>query len=167
MEPWRGLDLAPDDEARARLFACCGSTRWVDRMLARRPFGSLDALLRAASAIWADLSESDWKEAFGHHPKIGDRNLNASRFAATRHLSEREQAGVTGASDDVLRALAEGNRAYETTFGYVFIICATGQSAESMLARLTERLRHDPATEIHIAAAEQARITRLRLEAIE
>jgi 2-oxo-4-hydroxy-4-carboxy-5-ureidoimidazoline decarboxylase len=167
MEPWRRLDLAPDAEARARLFVCCGSTRWVDRMTARRPFGSLEALLGAAAAVWADLSEEDWREAFGHHPRIGDRGLRDHRFDRTRHLSEREQAGVSGADSAVRSALADGNRAYEAKFGYVFIVCATGRTAREMLDLLGERLDNDPSTEIQIAASEQARITELRLKAID
>lgn len=166
MEPWRRVDSASPDEARALLFTCCGATRWVDQMVARRPFDSQEALLGAAREIWAGLSEEDWKEAFSHHPKIGDRNMRQTRFAPTRTFSEQEQAGVGGAAQDVLEALAAGNRAYETKFGYVFIVCATGRTAATMLALLSERLEHEPAAEIQIAAVEQARITALRLEAL-
>lgn len=133
-------------------------------MIARRPFGSRDALLAAAREEWFALSPDDWREAFSHHPKIGDREALRARFPATRHLSEREQAGVSGASDDVLEALAEGNLAYEQKFGHIFIVCATGRSAEEMLAALRARLVNDVDTEIRLAAGEQAKITALRLE---
>lgn len=146
------------------LLACCGSTRWVTLMLARRPFASMDRLLAAAKDVWNALSEDDWKEAFSHHPRIGERNLSQAKFAATRSLSEKEQAGVSGASEDVMAALADVNRAYEDRFGYVFLICATGRTAAEMLSLARERLTNDPATEIQIAAAEQAMITALRLE---
>ena len=63
-----------------------------------------------------------------------------------------------------LGTLAAVNRAYEDRFGYVFLICATGRTAAEMLSIARERLTHDPATEIRIAAAEQAKITALRLE---
>jgi len=158
MEPWRRLDLAAPAEARELLLRCCGSTRWADQMLDRRPFGSLPALQDAASSIWQNLAERDWREAFSHHPKIGDKNA--------RGLAEREQSGVRAAPDDVVRALAEGNVAYESKFGFIFIVCATGLSAESMLTMLNQRLSNDPATEIAIAAAEQARITELRLRGL-
>jgi len=164
MEPWRRLDQAPTDDARAMLFACCGSARWVTLMLARRPFGGMDRLLADANDVWNALSEDDWKEAFSHHPRIGERNLAQAKFDATRALSEREQAGMSGASEDVIGALAAVNRAYEDRFGYVFLICATGRTAAEMLSIARERLTHDPATEIRIAAAEQAKITALRLE---
>lgn len=133
-------------------------------MIARRPFASRDALLAAAREEWFALSPDDWREAFSHHPKIGDREALRARFPATHHLSEREQAGVSGASDDVLEALAEGNLAYEQKFGHIFIVCATGRSAEEMLAALRARLVNDVDTEIRIAAGEQAKITALRLE---
>ena len=164
MEPWRRLDLASADEARRLLATCCGSRRWVDRMLARRPFGSRVDLLTAARDEWNVLESADWREAFAHHPKIGDRDALAARFPATHELSAREQAGIAGATAAVLDALAEGNRRYEEKFGYVFIVCATGKSANEMLALLEARLPNDEATELRIAAAEQAKITELRLQ---
>jgi 2-oxo-4-hydroxy-4-carboxy-5-ureidoimidazoline decarboxylase len=148
------------------LTACCGASRWVERMLARRPFGSADALLTAARDEWFALAEADWREAFAHHPRIGDREALRARFPATAHLSEREQSGVAGAADDVLEALAGANRDYEARFGYIFIVCATGKTAEEMLALLRDRLGNDAADEIRIAAAEQARITALRLQSL-
>lgn len=164
MEPWRWLDRAGPAEAHAWLAARCGSTRWVERMLTRRPFGSREALQQAARDEWRALGPDDWREAFSHHPKIGDRAALAARFPRTHALSEREQAGVAGAADPALDALAEANRTYEGRFGYIFIVCATGKSAEEMLARLRERLPNDPEAEILIAAEEQARITAIRLD---
>ncbi|HYN08988.1 MAG TPA: 2-oxo-4-hydroxy-4-carboxy-5-ureidoimidazoline decarboxylase [Vicinamibacterales bacterium] len=166
MEPWQRLDSASAADARRLLLTCCGSTRWVERMLARRPFGNMIRLLSASEDCWHALSPDDWKEAFSHHPKIGERDLSRARFAATRHLSEAEQAGVAGAPATVLQDLAHSNRQYEARFGYVFIICATGRSAPEVLANLRSRLTNDPADEIRIAAAEQARITALRLTAM-
>ena len=163
MEPWRRLDLAAADEARELLRGCCGATAWVERMTARRPFGSHEGLLRAARDEWFALGPGDWLEAFSHHPKIGDRESLRQRFARTAHLSEREQSGVEGAPEDVLTALAEGNRAYEAKFGFIFIVCATGKSAAEMLQLLRDRLPNPPDVELRVAAEEQAKITELRL----
>jgi 2-oxo-4-hydroxy-4-carboxy-5-ureidoimidazoline decarboxylase len=163
MEPWRRLDNATGDEARALLRRCCGAARWVEGMMARRPFASRAALFGAARDVWFGLERADWLEAFGHHPTIGDRESLRERFASTAHLSEREQAGVAGASGDVLSALADGNREYEQKFGYIFIVCATGKSAAEMLGLLRDRLPNPPETELKIATAEQAKITELRL----
>jgi 2-oxo-4-hydroxy-4-carboxy-5-ureidoimidazoline decarboxylase len=163
MEPWRALDDVPAAQARALLARCCGSSRWVERMLARRPFRGTDALLRAAREEWWALEPADWLEAFAHHPKIGDRESLRRRFAQTRDLSAREQAGVEGAAEATLTALAEGNAAYEARFGHIFIVCATGRSAKEMLGLLQARLRNPPDEELRVAAGEQARITELRL----
>lgn len=157
------FNVATSDEARRVLQTCCGSSRWVEAMLRARPFATREAMLEQARTIWFALDERDWREAFSHHPPIGDREALRQRFPATHHLSEREQAGVTAAPDEVLDALAEGNRRYLEKFGYIFIICASGKSAEEMLVEIRARLAHDPATEIRIAAEEQARITELRL----
>jgi 2-oxo-4-hydroxy-4-carboxy-5-ureidoimidazoline decarboxylase len=167
MEPWQRLDLASADEARRLLQACCGSTRWVERMLACRPFGGLDRLLSTARTEWFALTPADWREAFGHHPAIGDRDSLRRRFPTTHHLSEREQSGVAVASEAVLEALSEGNRTYAARFGYMFIVCATGRTADEMLAILRARLDNDAETELRVAAEEQAKITALRLEKLE
>src|ERR671913_379383 len=134
------VDDGSAEEARALLARACGSTRWVDRMLALRPFQTLEALLGAARAEWFALSPADWLQAFAAHPRIGDRESLATKFPETHHLASREQAGVADADEDVLTALADGNTAYEDKFGYIFIICATGLDAATMLARLRERL---------------------------
>jgi 2-oxo-4-hydroxy-4-carboxy-5-ureidoimidazoline decarboxylase len=167
MEPWERLDSASPEEAGRLLTSCCGSSAWVERMLRRRPFGNADALLTAAPQAWLDLTHTDWLEAFSHHPKIGDRASLARRFAATAHLSSHEQSGVADASAQVLDELAAANRTYEEKFGYIFIVCATGKSAAEMLAMLRARLLNDGETEIRVAAAEQAKITDLRLQRIK
>ena len=151
-------------EAEAALLRCCGSTRWTGQMATRLPFSEAIALFRCADEVWTDLSSEDWMEAFSGHPRIGDMESLRSRFALTRGWSEGEQAGADGATDEDLHALAEGNEAYEDRFGYIFIVCATGKSAEEMLVLLNERLPNDPNTEIQIAAEQQRQITRLRLE---
>ena len=152
------------EEAQAALLRCCGSTNWAGRMTTLRPVAGADELFCLADEVWSDLTPADWLEAFSHHPRIGDMESLRSRFARTRGWSEGEQASADGASDEVLQALSEGNRAYEDRFGYIFIVCATGKSAEGMLALLNERLPNDPDTEIRIAAEQQRQITRLRLE---
>lgn len=164
-DPAEWLDALSETEAREALTRCCGARRWVDGMLARRPFAKRDALLRAADEVWGALSPDDQREAFAHHPRIGaDRAALRARFGATARWSSEEQAGVQGARDETLARLAAGNLAYEARFGFVFLICATGLSADAMLAALASRLQNAPAEELTIAAAEQAKITRLRLE---
>src|SRR5262245_44900576 len=101
MEPWQRLDAATDGDARRLLATCCGSTRWVEGMMKCRPFGSQAGLTAAARLVWKRLSQDDWLEAFAHHPKIGDRDALRAKFAATHHLSAREQSGVDGASEEV------------------------------------------------------------------
>lgn len=150
------------EDARAALLRCCGAERWSDAILAARPFTDDTAVFETAERAWWDLDPADWKEAFAAHPRIGERP--AARRATTRAWSEQEQAGTAGADADTRVAFAGGNRTYEERFGHVFLICATGLSAETMLAELERRLENDPEEELRVAAAEQAKITRLRLE---
>lgn len=160
------LNALDEQAATELLHRCCGSRRWVQEMAAARPFATVDQLLRKAEEIWQKLSEDDWKEAFAHHPKIGDLGSLRQKFAQTASWSENEQAGVRSASEEIVRRLAEGNRLYEQKFGYIFIVCATGKSAEEMLMLLERRLHHSHEEEIVVAANEQARIMRLRLEKV-
>jgi hydroxyisourate hydrolase len=143
------------DAAVRELLRCCGSTRWAREMAAARPFAGLDALSAAADTIWAGLDRGDWIEAFEAHPKIG--------ATGSGEWSAAEQAGAASASADVLARLAEANREYEARFGYIFIVCATGKTAEEMLQLLEGRLDNDPLIELRVAADEQRKITRLRL----
>lgn len=152
------------DEAREQLGRCCGATRWVEAMVERRPFRSADELFEVADQIWYNLSPEDWREAFLHHPKIGDLESLKRKFASTSQWSTGEQSGVDGAPEEVLRALAAGNEEYEQKFGYIFIVCATGKTAVQMLSLLRQRLGNDPGTEIQTAMREQSKITRIRLE---
>ena len=157
------LNTLSEDEARRALLRCCGCRHWVEIMLGSRPFADDETLFRTADEAWTDLSREDWLEAFSHHPRIGERELETKAPAATRKWSAQEQAGAAQAPEERLRALEEGNRAYEGRFGHVFLICASGLDADTMLAALRQRLGNDPETELHVAAAEHAKITRLRL----
>lgn len=152
------LNALSAEEARRALEACCAAKRWVDGMLAARPFASSAALHQAADAVWAGLGPPDFLEAFAHHPAIGARPEALSAWSAQEQARAAE--GVAALSTE-LRAL---NEAYAARFGYTFIICATGKSAPEILALLRARLRNDDAAELQVAAAEQAAITHLRLE---
>jgi 2-oxo-4-hydroxy-4-carboxy-5-ureidoimidazoline decarboxylase len=158
------LDVASEAEARALLLRCCGSQRWADGMLGRRPFRSASALVSAAGEVFGMLGRADYLEAFAGHPAIGENVAALSaRFAATATWSGAEQAGVAAADPATLQALAAGNRSYRERFGYTFIVCATGKSAREMLELLSARLENDADTELLAAAKEQEKITLLRL----
>jgi OHCU decarboxylase len=133
-------------------------------MLAHRPFGTLARVLNEAEEIWWSLGPDDWREAFDHHPRIGEQASAAPQGVVAKTWSADEQHGAATAGEDTRQALAEGNREYERRFGHIYLVCATGKSAQEMLALLRQRLRNDPATELRVAAREQAKITRLRLE---
>ena len=158
------LDVMPPDRASQLLGDCCGSSSWVSAMVARRPFGSLERVLSAAEEVWRSLTPDDWREAFAHHPRIGEQRSAARQSERGAAWAAREQSGVGGAADETRAALGLANREYERRFGYIYIVCATGRTADEMLADATSRLRNDPGTELGVAAEEQRKITRLRLE---
>lgn len=158
------LDMLPAERASQLLGDCCGSTRWIAAMVARRPFGSMERVLAAADEIWRSLGPDDWREAFSHHPRIGERGSAGPQSERGAVWAAGEQAGVGDAPGDLRQELAEANREYERRFGYIYIVCATGRTAGELLATARERLRNEPDKELSVAAEEQRRITRLRLE---
>jgi OHCU decarboxylase len=151
------LNRLPAAAAEAALRRCCASRRWAAAVAAGRPYPSAGALHQAAERSWWSLEPADWLEAFAAHPRIGERD----HADAT---PRREQSGVAGASSATLAALAEGNRRYEERFRHGFLVFASGRTADELLADLRRRLAADPETELRVAAGEQAKITRLRLE---
>jgi len=159
----RQLNAMDAPELRAAFADFCAAPAWIDRMTASRPFASAEAILAAADEAAKGVPDADWLEAFRHHPRIGERQAERIQSEAARGMSSSEQAGVERAAAADVAALAEGNRAYEARFGYVFIVSAAGRTVPEMLAMLKERLGHDPAAELRVAAAEQQKITRLRL----
>ena len=156
----------PEAKGREMLLKCCGAQRWAEQMLALKPFRDDAELLKAARTVWRGLSKEDWLEAFAAHPRIGDADALRKKFAKTAEWSAKEQAGVAGATEATLAGLLKGNRLYEERFGYIFIVCATGKSADEMLAILSERLNNAPEAEMQIAAGEQEKIMILRLQRI-
>lgn len=157
------LNALSSDAARAELLKCCGSTRWAMTVEQDRPFASLEQLLTRAKELWWALDPSDWLEAFRSHPKIGERKAASPVAVQSQQWSAQEQRGVQTASEAASENLARLNRAYEEKFGFIFIVCATGKSTDEILALLEERMGNEPAAELRIAAAEQAKITELRL----
>ena len=159
----KALNDLPAAEAREGFLACCGAARWADAMVAVRPFEDQQALFDEADRIWSGLQREDYLEAFAAHPRIGDAEALRGRFRSDR-FAHGEQSGAAGADDAVLAELARANRQYEERFGYIFIVCATGKSAREMLDLLKARLGNRPEDELQVAAEEQAKITRLRLQ---
>jgi OHCU decarboxylase len=161
--PIERLNRISDEEARARLLDCCGSTRWAERASANRPYWDVEQCLIIGERIWRELDCADWLEAFRAHPRIGERKAETAVSEEARTWSEGEQARARESSQETFDALMEANREYEEKFGFIYIVCASGKTAEEMLALLRERLNNDAETELRVAAGEQWKITRLRI----
>lgn len=160
----RRLNALSRRQAEAELRKVCGSSKWVASMVDFLPYSSIDALFAASDRVSSSLGETDWLEAFLHHPRIGENAAKAAEARHARGWSEREQSGMDRASQEARAALAELNREYEAKFGFIFLICATGKSAEEMLAQARARLANARDVELGIAVGEQRKITTLRLE---
>jgi OHCU decarboxylase len=157
------LNALGASEASNEFSKCCGSRNWTRRMVESRPFLDFAQLSAKASEVWWKLDRDDWLEAFHSHPKIGGKKSANEVSAQSRVWSGQEQAGVQNSSEHTLNELARLNQDYQLKFGYIFIVCATGKSADEMLAILKSRVGNDELTELRIAAGEQEKITEIRL----
>ena len=157
------LNSLSSSQAEAEFLKCCGSRDWAQALVAARPFNGLNELIIEADRIWWSLNSRAWLEAFHSHPKIGEKKAAAPTAAEAQQWSEDEQSGFRNSAQQTLNELADLNREYENRFGYIFIVCASGKSSEEMLAILRARMENNAHEELRIAAAEQAKITELRL----
>lgn len=151
--------------ATACIVRCCGSSRWVARMVAARPYDSVDEITAAADRHWRAMQSRDFLEAFRSHPKIGQAESEGrgDTPTAANQLADSEQAQVRQSSPQIRESLAQYNHDYEKKFGFIFIVCARGKSAEQMLRILQFRLSNTRAEEIANAAEQQRKIMQLRL----
>ncbi len=155
-------NAAAEAAALEAMLACCGSKRWAAAMVALRPIGSVLQLSEAADRVWSTMQETDWLEAFACHPRIGERRP-AHASAKSAAWSRQEQSASEAADQQVLAELAQGNALYEQRFGFTYIVCATGKSAQEMLAILRRRLASNREAELREAAEQQRQIMRIRL----
>jgi len=160
------LNAMSADAVRAKFRQCCTSDEWVERMVSSMPYGDATELKVAADRHWKNMGEADYLQAFDGHPKIGNVSSLKEKYADTKSLASGEQSRVNSASDDVIDRLALGNKDYEEKHGFIFIVCASGKSAEEMLGLLESRLSNDRAAELVNAREEQRKIFQIRIEKI-
>ena len=160
----QALNKTSKKQLKLELSKCCGATAWIDKMAAAFPIKDEQELLKISKQKWSECTEQDWLEAFTHHPKIGDVKSLFEKFASTAKWASGEQSAVNTATNKIIDELAKGNAQYEQKFGFIFIVCATGKTAEEMLALLNKRMSNSIKKELKIAAGEQQKITQLRLK---
>ena len=150
----------PEAELRAGLAVCLHVPRWVDEVAERAPYSSLAELEESARAAATPLSPEEVDQALSTHPRIGEK---ASGEGAAAELSKAEQSSSASSDPALDQALADGNRAYEETFGRIFLIRAAGRSRSEILAELNRRLTLDPDTELAVVGEELRDIALLRI----
>ena len=158
------LNALSPDEAVATFAQCCAASEWAKAMAVQRPYRHPEALFETADRVWNDLGPDAWRDAFQGHPRIGEKKSAAGQTETEARWSAQEQAVAQQDDGGISAELAAAQRAYEARYGHIFLICATGLSAPEILAALRLRMRNDPEAELRVAAEEQRKITRLRLE---
>jgi OHCU decarboxylase len=156
-------NVLPASEAAEEILPCCGSQRWAHALVRLRPFPDQQSLLEKSDEVWRELGPADWGEAFFSHPRIGEKKAPDSATLKSAQWSNEEQSSVVLSGEDIQERLRHANGEYERRFGRIFIVCATGKSAEQMLAIVERRLTNDEPEELYEAAEQQRQITQLRL----
>ena len=160
LQSWNALDTF---SAESEILSCCGSRAWAQELVALRPYDTCEDLLRMSDEVWSRLDVADWDEAFRSHPRIGEHKVSSSATPQSAQWSSQEQSSAANSLAATQDQLKQGNAAYEARFGRIYIVCATGKSAEEMLAILKRRLQNGDADELREAAEQQRQITQLRL----
>lgn len=160
------LNTLTKTQAQQALMHCCAAPNWVAGMLKALPFENKQQVFECAQNVWEGLTEPDYLAAFEGHPQIGDLSTLSKKYAATAQKAGHEQAGMNKANEQTLQTMIALNKQYLTKFGFIFIVCASGKTAEQMLTLLEQRINNTRMTELNIAASEQAKITKIRLEAL-
>lgn len=150
----------PTDE---QLRACCAADTWLGRMSRARPFTSVKSATDLSDRVVLGLDDAALGQALAAHARIGERRLGST---TEDRWSRTEQARALTLGRDVQERLAEANHRYEQRFGHVFLIRASGRSADEMLAALEQRLGNDDDTERDVVRRELADIVRLRLQKV-
>ncbi|MEM0912346.1 MAG: 2-oxo-4-hydroxy-4-carboxy-5-ureidoimidazoline decarboxylase [Pseudomonadota bacterium] len=158
------LNALGPDEAEAWFTQLCTAQKWCGKMVESMPYTNKSSLVAQAKMHWNDMQEDDFLEAFQGHPMIGDINTLREKYASTKALASNEQSGTAGADEGTLNALHKANHEYLDKNGFIFIICASGLSAKTMLDALDKRLQNSRPEEIEIAAQEQLKISLLRID---
>lgn len=151
------------EAAEAFFTQACAAKRWVTKMQEQRPYASESNVRQRAKTNWHDMEQADVLQAFDAHPMIGDISSLREKYASTKAMASNEQDGARQADEATLTALRKLNLAYKEKHGFIFIICASGLDAHTMLEEIAQRIDNPTATEIDIASAEQIKITLLRI----
>ncbi|WP_017446467.1 2-oxo-4-hydroxy-4-carboxy-5-ureidoimidazoline decarboxylase [Gayadomonas joobiniege] len=157
------FNVLPEAAARQTLTDCCSATQWVSQMLAKRPFTNVGQFHDTSAKIWRSCTETDYLQAFEGHPQIGNMASLKAKYARSASLCNHEQSSMQQADEELIQQMADLNQAYLKKFGFIYIVYASDKSPQQMLSLLKERLTNSRAIELKIAAAEQYKITHLRI----
>lgn len=138
-----------------------GSKTWARAVLEGRPYGSRDALHARARRVLAAQSDAEVLAAVDAHPPIGAGSGAPREFG---QASAREQRAAATADAQLARRLAEGQRRHVEHFGHAFLVCATGLSAQDIVAELDRRIDLTAAEELATTREHLAAINALRLD---
>ena len=154
------FNLLNKKDAKNVLLEFCSSKKWVKSMINKRPFIHIEQMLNDSKQVWSRSGEEDLMEAFSSHAKIGDISSIKNKYSKAR----KEQGQIIDADESVIKQLFEMNKTYELKNGFIFIVFATGKTANQMAEILKKRLLNTTEQELVNAAIQQNKITNHRIK---
>ena len=158
------INKANSEQVYSLFESCCCTPNWIQKMVDARPFTDKTELISTSEKAFSTFAEADYLIAFEGHPQIGNLDTLAKKYANTSGSASNEQSGMSDAQKSVLEEMQALNTEYLERFGFIFIVCASGKSAQEMLDLIKNRINNDRHSELSIAGNEQAKITQIRLE---
>ena len=136
------------------LRSCLDADRWVEEIVDRRPFTSLEALLETARRV-SSLSSPEVERIWS---TLWDRGAVSSPVVLAGSPLPRPQPETPATAQ-----LAELLIAYQHRFGRPCLIRTAGRSWNDIARKVTIRLCHSPEQEDVVVAAELSQMALLRL----
>ena len=162
------LNDASVDDAVALLDGIYEHSPWIARAaLAQRPFADLAHLRRAL----ADATRAGGHDAqlalLRAHPKLAGKAMVAGTLTA-ESTDEQTRSGLTQCSPEEFTRLHALNDAYDTRFGWPFILAVRGPTGQGLtraqiIATFESRLSNEPDAEFEECLRNVHRIAELRL----
>jgi 2-oxo-4-hydroxy-4-carboxy-5-ureidoimidazoline decarboxylase len=134
---------------------------WLAAIVTQRPYASPTEFLRTVETTWRALSEDRRIDMLNGHPEIGKAEATQGDPDG---MEAREQRGMAGASDALAAQMDQDKAVYRQRFGFIYMIYATGKTADELADALRHRLAHNTREEeLAIATTEFWRIHEKRL----
>jgi 2-oxo-4-hydroxy-4-carboxy--5-ureidoimidazoline (OHCU) decarboxylase len=143
-----------------------GALRFLDRLVAARPFEDWRSVFEAARRIAHEMPETEQVELVDAHPRLGAPPGTVSRLSHREQGYDQAAAAAAPGDIDVGAELARLNAAYEARFGFRYCVFVADRPRAALLPAMAAALTGDRDAELHRALDAVVDIAMARREAL-